>query len=364
MNNNQQQNCRIPPWAPSSTAQVVSNDCNPIRGPTDADPKCLITKHPYETFVFVPSFFPDTFSSKTSTMAFPFRQHPQHPRHVNHFAGHQHPRQVMPAPVLVDVIPPQVVYSRFELTYRDQFPDRKIPVDAFFAEVPIPGHSIPGYTYYECANDVVAYSKTVFSTTIPSRIKDDGILGVGMQAYENSVHLGCITNAIHGCCFGWGRRIGGHNGSVDNISALLDAEPDSPDKQQRLHVMNWLVRPLIVCIVKYVIPVGHQGVSLHQIMNCNVEHVRTQQTRRHRRCAFAQWTENWALHCDFLGVDRSSVQGHYYPFSCLMDRVIVGFFGRIHNPNFVLLGPPGRDINPTTDKNRRIHNDRFYTRRA
>jgi len=361
MNNKQRRNCCVPSWESSSTAQVVSHCDYPILGSTTTDAKCFFTKLPGASHPFYfPSPFPEKLSAKSSTMSFPFRQHPQHPRHVNGFANHPHP----PVPVRHEVRVPQVDYTDFELLYRDQFPDRKIPVSAYFADVEIPGHPVQGYTYYQCANDVVACSQTVLSTKIPPRVMNDAVLGVGLQAYEHSVHLGCIVTALHGCCFGFGRGIGRDNGSIDNISQLLGTEADSPDKERRVDQMNWFVQPLIIYLMKYVVPENHPTISLNSICKTSIENVRTHQTRRRNRVAFAQWTENWAAHVNFLGVDRAATQGHYYPFSCLMDRVIIGFFGRISNPNFLVLGPAGRDINPTTDMRDRIHNDRFYIQRV
>jgi len=243
MNNKQQRNCCVPSWESSSMAQVVSHSNDPIIGSTTTNAKCLITKlpcassfpiasHPF----YFPSPFPEKLSTKASTMAFPFRQHPQkqHPCHVNHFANHPQP----PIPVVPDVQVPQLTYTAFELEYRDQFPDRKIPVDAFFANDAIPGHPQQGYTFYECANDIVAYSQTVLATNIPTRVINDAVLGVGLQAYENSVHLGCVVTAIHGCCFGWGRGIGCNNGSMDNVIQVMATDPDSPDKRRHVEEMN------------------------------------------------------------------------------------------------------------------------------
>jgi len=116
--------------------------------------------------------------------------------------------------------------------------------------------------------------------------------------------------------------------------------------------------------MKYVVPANHPTISIDSIMRTSIENVRTQQTRRRNRCNFAQWTENWANHVDFLEVTRASTQGHYYPFSCLLDRVVIGFFQRIHNKSFLLLGPAGRDIVPKDDMNHRIQNDRFHVRRV
>jgi len=290
-------------------------------------------------------------------MVFPFRHHPQHPRHVNRLANHP----ALPVPVSYEVRVPQVEYSDFELLYRDQFPDQKIPVSAYFADIKIPGHPIQGYTYYQCANDVVAYSQTVLSTNIPPRVMNDAILGLGLQACEHSVHLGCIVTALHGCCFGFGRGIGRDNGSINNISQLLGQEADSPDKRRRVDQMNWFVQPLIIYLMKYVVPENHPVISLNSICKTSIENVRTHQTRRRNRVSFAQWTENWATSVNFLGVDRAATQGHY---SCLMDRVIIVFFGRISNPNFLVLGPAGRGINLTEDMRDRIHNDRFYIQRV
>jgi len=355
MNVEHQRNCCVPSWETSSTAQVVSYFDNPIPVATTADAKCLITKLLCSCSDFAPHpFVAEKLSSRPSTM-FPFRNHPQ-PHHVRRFAN----QPVGPVPQRVQVRVPQVEYTEFELSYRDNFIGRVIPVSCFFADIPIPGHPVPGYTYYQCATDVVTYSWEVLATKIPERVKLDGVLGKGLQAYEDSVHLGCIITAVHGFCFGWNRQIGRPNGSLDNIRQGLDTEVDSADKRRRQDIFEWFVQPLIIYLVKYVLPMHHQTLTLGKLCNTNIENVRTQQTRRSNRCAMAQWTEEWAMHAPFLGVERTITQGHYYPFSCLMDRVIVGFFQRIHNTSFTLLGPAGRDIVPHVDMARRVAEDRFY----
>jgi len=166
-------------------------------------------------------------------MAFPFRRHPQHPHHVNRFANHPQP----PVPVRYEVRVPQVEHTDFELLHRDQFPDRKIPVHACFADTEIPGHPVQGHTHCECANDVVACSQTVLSTKMPPRVMNDAVLELGCRPANIPSTLAAsslLFMALHGCCFGFGRGIGRDNGSIDNISQLLGMEPDSPDKRRRV----------------------------------------------------------------------------------------------------------------------------------
>jgi len=302
-------------------------------------------------------------------MAFPFRRHPQARAVPVHVAALGH-RNI---PVPVNRRRPQLEYTDGEQHLKDHdYIHRPIPASCYFRDIVIPNHPVAGTTYLSVANQVVRYTHEVLYTVIPERIMNDQIVGRGLRSCQMSVHRQCIALAIHGFCLGWNRGIGTANATLDSYISAVDNDANVPRPtaaalQQKEHV-DWFVLPLVAFLVKEIVPQTIHCCGIEAIVSCNIENARTQQTRRTGRCMSPMWTEEFALGVDVNGGDRAMCKGHYYPFACLLDRVMVNFFSSCYNTNYFMVhgtdanGNP-LDIDPATDIPTR-NRERFYSRRV
>lgn len=241
---------------------------------------------------------------------------------------------------------PDIQYSNFEIDWKRNYPNQRIPLEQYFANIPIPGHEEVGLTYYRAAEQVITFSEAVLHTRIPQRVMDNDICGAGLGAYESSFHNGAIVCCLHGVCYGWRKMYGNHNSSLDVIVQRLDAKPDGQSKEQELEYLDHFVLKVLEYVLKFVVPSDITTVTADSLMKANVEHIRTHQKKKKGRCACPIWTEQFALTTRIRAADTKICKGHYWPFVKLFDQVIPNFIGAIHDGTLFL----GRSLNPTTGR--------------
>ena len=196
------------------------------------------------------------------------------------------------------------------------------------------------------------------ANNISKKIHKNKFIKCGTLRYERTMHVGMVTKAIVGCCYGYERAFGTEDASLD---AHLKAMRDNNDQAGQQH-WNRFVLPTIDYIFNYIIPRENCNIKKDAVMSCKINHWEVHLKRgsiAKGRCDSAVWSNEY-FEVPGRRITRRDTQicsGHFLGYVLICDSIVPGFLEKLTNSTAYLANNQDFDRLCTLNQRNRLYLD-------
>jgi hypothetical protein len=164
------------------------------------------------------------------------------------------------------------------------------------------------------------------------KVHQNKFIKSGTLRYQNTMHVGMVTKAILGCCFGYEQAFGTEEASLNAYVKNMN------DNNNVVNIMHWnlFVQPTIDYIFNFIIPREFVNIKKEAIMECKINNWEIHLKRGSQqggRCDSSVWSNEYftAPGRRMTRRDSDICNGHFLGYVLICDSMVPGFLEKLTN---------------------------------